>query len=80
MQLLPILTKSKNVHSNHLSSAEDDDDAQLPFLDQLAQASTWKSNQNRVISATYTGDPQTGFSSIRTYFYFVDNNFDGNTF
>ncbi|XP_031636429.1 probable serine/threonine-protein kinase DDB_G0282963 isoform X2 [Contarinia nasturtii] len=57
--LLPILTKSKNVHQNYPSSLEDDENAPLPFLDQVAQANTWKS-QNRVISATYTGDPQTG--------------------
>lgn len=62
MQLLPILTKSKNVNSNHLSSAEEDDNAQ--YDDQIAQPSTWKTSQNRVISATYTGDPQTGYFLI----------------
>lgn len=31
----------------------------MPFLDQVAQADTWKQS-DRVISATYTGDPQTG--------------------
>lgn len=40
---------------------EEDENAPLPFLDQVAQANTWKS-QNRVISATYTGNPQTGNS------------------
>lgn len=57
-QLLPILIKSKEV-PNYPSSFEDDDNAHLPFLDQVAQADTWKT-QNRVISATYSGDPQTG--------------------
>lgn len=61
VQLLPILTKSKNVHSNHVSSTEDDDNAQ--YLDQIAQPSTWKTNQNRLIS-TFTGDPHTGASSF----------------
>lgn len=65
-QLLPILTKSKNVRPNYPASFFDDDDenAQSPFLDQVAQADTWKSQSNRVISATYTGDPQTGESKF----------------
>lgn len=66
-QLLPLLTKSKNVRPNYPSSFFDDDDdekAQSPYLDQIAQADTWKSDSNRVISAKYTGDPQTGESKF----------------
>lgn len=47
------------------SSFEDDENAQSPHLDQIAQSSAWKS-QNRVISATYSGDPQTGAKNFET--------------
>lgn len=78
-KLLPILTKSKNVRQNYPSSFIDDDDenAQSPFLDQVAQADTWNSQSNRVISATYTGDPQTGESKL-IIFVFGENSLFSN--
>lgn len=65
-QLLPLLTKSKNVRPKRPHSyADHETNTQFPFIDQLALADNWKS-PSRVISATYSGDPETGNAAIRS--------------
>lgn len=59
-QLLPILTQSKNARPRRRPFLEPNASTQYPLLDQLALAdNTWEA-PNKVISATYRGDPDTG--------------------
>lgn len=59
-QLLPLLTKSKSVRSRRpIAIQTEEPEESQPILDQIALADTWKS-PNKVISATYAGNPQTG--------------------